>query len=433
MDDLLKLRQEIDSIDKELVELFEKRMEVVLKVSSYKKENKIEVINENRETEVINKGKKLLKDKKLEDYLVKFFFNLMKISKEMQYEILSARSNGLEEDEQLTQSSATQNYELLTQSSEVIKERVLTQCSTYRENELHAKCEDSSFDIKRLIIDKDMSKQIIVGFQGVAGSYSQQALFEYFGSEINTKSVKEFEDIFIELKNNKIDYGVLPIENSSTGAISEVYDLLNKYDFYISGEICIKINHHLLGIKGAQIDDIKEVYSHTQGFGQCSDFLKMYPDWMLIPYQNTAKSAQFIKEKNCRSMAAIGSKRASEIYDLEILQSNINSNATNTTRFAVISKNRTVDENCNKISVVLSTAHKAGCLFNVLRYFAQNNINLLKLESRPIVDKPWEYFFYIDFEGNLNDQTVKLAVKSIEENSHYFKLLGNYKRYQENG
>jgi chorismate mutase / prephenate dehydratase len=270
-----------------------------------------------------------------------------------------------------------------------------------------------------------------IGFQGVPGSFSEQALFGYFGNHVDTHSVDEFEDIFKALKTNKIAYGVLPIENSSTGAITQVYDLLNKYEFHIIGEICLKIRHHLLGIKGCTIDDIEEVYSHPQGFEQSRDFLKQYDRWKLIPYYNTAKSAELIKMKNSKSMAAIGSKKAAEIYGLEILASNINSNITNTTRFVIVGKELRKDHLSNKISIVLSTKHKAGCLYNVLRHFAKNDINMLKIESRPIKDKPWEYFFYIDFEGNLEDPIIELAIDSMDRDSEYFKILGNYPKYEE--
>jgi len=268
-----------------------------------------------------------------------------------------------------------------------------------------------------------------VGFQGVPGSYSEEALYEYFGAGVATHAVRDFEDIFTELDKGFIDYGMLPIENSSTGAISQVYDLLNKYEDYIVGEICLKVNHNLLGIKGSTMEDINEVYSHPQAFEQCNEFLKDKNNWRLIPYRNTAVSAEFVKMQNCKSIAAIGSKRASEIYGLDIIKKNINTNHNNYTRFAVIGRQMEIDENCDKISIVLSTLHKPGCLFNVLRYFAENNLNMLKIESRPIVNKPWEYFFYIDYEGNLNDRKVREVTESVKRSSCYFKLLGNYKRH----
>jgi chorismate mutase/prephenate dehydratase len=366
MEDLNKLREDIDHIDSELVKLFETRMETVLKVAQYKQKNNIEILNTSREAQVIKKAQELLKNKAFEEELAKFFISLMEGSRRLQTKFIN---------------------------------------SSKEEN------------------------PITVGFQGVSGSFSQQALFEYFGTNIKTKAVEEFEDIFIELKNKRIDYGVLPLENSSTGGISDAYDLLNKYNLYIVGEVCLKVNQNLLGIKGSKIQDITEVYSHPQAFEQSRDFLKNYPEWKLIPYHNTAMSAEFTKTQNSKWIGSIASDKAAELYGLDILQENINSNSTNTTKFVIIGRELMVDERSNKISIVLSTAHRAGYLYNVLRYFAENNINLLKLESRPIKDKPWEYFFHIDFEGNLKDETLKSAMDAIKNNSKYFKLLGNYKAF----
>lgn len=274
--------------------------------------------------------------------------------------------------------------------------------------------------------DQDKSYSLTVGFQGVKGSFSEEALIQHFGSSIDMVNVGEFEDIFIELKNNNIDYGVLPIENSSTGGISEVYDLLNKYEFYIVGEEYVKVNHHLMAVDGTNIEDIEEVYSHSQAFSQCNEFLNKYTNWRLIPYHNTAKSAEHIKNSNKKYMAAIGSIRASKLYGLKILRHNINTNDYNSTRFVIISKHLRQDKDCNKISAVLSLEHKAGSLYNALKAFAKNDINLLKIESRPIKDRPWEYIFYIDFEGNLNNENVYAAVKSVKESCLHFKLIGSY-------
>lgn len=368
MDSLLEIRRQIDDVDKEIVRLFEERMQLVLKVVEYKKQNNIDIFQSSREDEVIKNGIKNLKDKRFQSYLEKYLNFIMKLSKELQTEVMSSNEKN----------------------------------------------------------------NIIVGFQGVSGSFSEQALFEYFGENTQTKAIEYFEDIFIELKNNKIDYGILPIENSSTGAISEVYDLLNKYDFYITGEICVKVDQNLLGIPGATIDDIKEIYSHPQAFSQSSEFLKEHPNWKLIPYHNTAKSAEYVKNQNNKALAAIGSKRAAKIYGLDIIRANINFNSNNSTRFVVISKEMNEDINNNKISVVFSIPHKVGCLYNVLKCFAENSLNLLKIESRPILNKPWEYFFYVDFEGNIKDEKVQNALDAVKNNSLYLKILGNYKKHNNN-
>ncbi|GKX32090.1 hypothetical protein SH1V18_45700 [Vallitalea longa] len=267
-----------------------------------------------------------------------------------------------------------------------------------------------------------------VGFQGVKGAFSEEALYNYFGEEVNTTAVKNFEDICISLEKGSIDYGVLPIENSSTGAISDVYDLINKYNCFIVGETHVKVNHNLMGIDGCTIDDIKELYSHPQAFEQSKDFLNKY-NWKLVPYYNTAKSAEYVMKKGKKHIAAIGSKKAAKLYNLNILAPNINSNNTNTTRFIILGKELIVNDECNKISVVLSTEHKAGALYSVLKHFAENNINMLKIESRPRGNTPWEYNFYIDFEGNIENKIIKKALDKMALDSHHFKILGNYKQF----
>lgn len=370
MKDIKELRSEIDNIDSKLVELFEQRMETAIEIAQYKKENNVDVLNSNREQEVISKGESNLCNKNLKGSLKKFLNCVMEISKDVQSEVL--RSQG--------------------------------------------KVEKSS-------------NELVVGFQGVAGSFSEQALIDYFGENTKTKAVDEFEDIFTELENDSIKYGILPIENSSTGGITDVYDLLNKYDFKIVGEVCLKVNHNLMAIKGATIDDITEVYSHSQALSQCSEFLKLKNSWTQVPFCNTAKSAELVYNSKEKFKAAIGSRRAAALYNLNILAHNINSNSKNITRFIIISKNLEVNSECNKTSVIFVTPHRSGSLYNILRHFSENNLNLLKIESRPIWDKPWEYFFYIDFEGDLDENTVKEAMIEIKKASSYFKILGNYKRF----
>ncbi|MGH4117579.1 prephenate dehydratase [Clostridium sp.] len=370
MKDIKELRNEIDDIDSKLVELFEKRMETAIKIAQYKSANNVDVLNSNREQEVISKGESNLCNKNLKGSLKKFLNCIMEISKEVQSELLCSQGKA-----------------------------------------------------------ENPNTELVVGFQGVAGSFSEQALLDYFGENTKTKAVNEFEDIFTELENESIKYGILPIENSSTGGITDVYDLLNKYEFKIVGEVCLKVNHNLMAIEGATIDDITEVYSHSQALSQCSEFLKLKNSWIQVPFCNTAKSAEFVYNSKDKFKAAIGSRRAAALYNLNILAHNINSNSKNITRFIIISKNLEVNSECNKTSVIFVTPHRSGSLYNILRHFSENNLNLLKIESRPIWDKPWEYFFYIDFEGNLDENTVKEAMIEIKKTSSYFKILGNYKRF----
>lgn len=360
MNKLEDLRCSIDKIDEKLIKLFEERMNVVLDVAKYKKENNIPVLNSKREQQVLDKIGRCLNDPKYKKFAEEFMKSIMNISKDME--------------------------------------------SSFIENK----------------------QKLKVGFQGVCGSFSEQALFEYFGDNVEAVNVEEFEDVFINLKENKFEYGVVPIENSSTGAITEVYDLLNKYDLYIVGECYVKVDQNLMAKKETSIDDIEEVYSHPQGFKQSRVFLNKHPEWKLIPYYNTAKSAEFVNECSRKNVAAIGSRKAAEIYGLKILNANINSVKTNTTRFIIVGRKLEVNKKCSKVSLVLSIRHEAGSLYNSLRFFAENNINLLKIESRPIKDRPFEYFFYIDFEGNINDEKIKNAIGLVGKNSLYLKIIGNY-------
>jgi chorismate mutase/prephenate dehydratase len=271
-----------------------------------------------------------------------------------------------------------------------------------------------------------MKKDLIVGYQGVPGAYSHETMLEYFGEDVNSISGKEFEDVFKMLKDGKIDYGVVPIENSSTGGISDVMDLLYKYDVAIVGEKCLRINQTLIGIKGAKIEDIEEVYSHPQGFQQSKEYLKSFPNWKQVPYYNTAKSVEYIINNGNKKFAAIASKRAAAIYGADILKTDINFNDSNYTRFAVISNKIEENEKADKISVILSLSHSCGALHNIVKCIAEQGLNMLKIESRPLLKTPWQYIFYIDFQGNINTESVKLALSSIKENSIHYKLLGNY-------
>jgi monofunctional chorismate mutase, gram positive-type, clade 2 len=365
------LREEINEIDESLVKLFKKRMDIVSKVAEYKIKNSMIVLDKTREEEIINKHLDGVEDKVLKGNLKEFLEDLMSISRKTQKDIIS-------------------------KASKVDK----------------TEKEDSSYKI---------------GFQGVEASFSHQALIEYFGPERQTSCFPSFKDVFDALDRGDIGYGILPVENSSTGVITEVYDLLRKYGFYIVGEKCIKVDHNLLGIKGAKLSDINEVYSHEQGFLQSKEFFSKHKDWSLIPYLNTAKSALYISRENLKNKACVASKKAAETYGLDILEENINYNRNNYTKFVIIGRNIELNEECDKITIVTTLAHKVGALYNILKHFSENNCNMMKIESRPIVDKSWEYFFHIDFQGNLLHENIKTVLKGIEEESLYFKFLGNYK------
>lgn len=267
-----------------------------------------------------------------------------------------------------------------------------------------------------------------IGYQGIKGSFSEEAMIKFFEGNYEAISYDKFEDVFVGLQKGEIDYGILPFENSCTGAITAVYDLLLKYSFYIVGEECIKIKQNLLGVKGAKLKDIEEIYSHPQGFEQSKNFLKEHQELKLIYFHNTAISAKYISDLNDRSKAAIASTRAAKIYGLDIIEKEINDNETNNTKFVIISKNLELTNDCNKMTATFSLDNKAGTLYNLLRHFAENQINMVKIESRPSKNRLWEYVLYVDFEGNINDENVKKAIGLIEEKSEFFQLLGCYKK-----
>ena len=381
--DLLECRNEIDKIDKELVELLEKRMNVAKKVAEYKIKNNLPILNSTREAEVIKKNTDRLNNKEYSKLTEKFFTYLMELSRELQSDIINDN-----------------------------KEENINS----KENNIYCN------------LDKKKLNNINIGYQGIKGSFSEEAMIKYFGENHTTAHYEEFEDVFIALKNNEIDYGILPIENSCTGAITTVYDLLVKYGLYIVGEECIKIDQNLIGIKGAKLEDIKEVYSHSQGFEQSHKFLSNYTNLKLIPFHNTAISAKYISEVNDKSKAAIASLRAAEIYGLDIIEKEINDKDNNHTKFIIVGRVLETSRKCDKITVVFSLDNQAGTLYNLLRYFAENSINMIKIESRPSQSEIWEYNLYVDFEGNIEDKHVKKAIKLIRDKSQYFKLLGCYKK-----
>lgn len=283
------------------------------------------------------------------------------------------------------------------------------------------------YDYRKESFAKNKSN-IKIGYQGIKGSFSEEAMIEFFGENQNEVSYDKFEDVFMALEKDEINYGILPFENSCTGAITAVYDLLSKYGFYIVGEECIKIKQNLLGIKGCKLEDIEEVYSHPQGFEQSKNFLKNHDNLKLIYFYNTAISAKHVSDLNVKSKAAIASERAAKIYGLDIIEKEINDNESNNTKFIIISKKLELSNDCNKMTVTFSLDNKSGTLYNFLKHFAENKINMVKIESRPSKSKLWEYVLYVDFEGNIKDKNVKNAINIIERKSKYFKLLGCYKK-----
>jgi len=268
-----------------------------------------------------------------------------------------------------------------------------------------------------------------VAIQGEKGSYSEEAAINYFkNKKIKILYCNSFEEVFKNVKNKKANSALIPIENSWTGSINEVYDLLLKYNMFIIGEYILKIKHCLIALKKYSLSKINKVFSHPQAIEQCRNFLKKY-DWEIIPFYDTAGSAKMIKEEEIEYAASIASKRAAKSYNLKIIKENIQDTENNYTRFIEISNKKInpISKKC-KTSLIFATRHIPGALYKALEPFAKRKINLTKLESRPDKEKAWQYIFYLDFEGNINDKKVLEAIKEMKERTKFIKFLGSYKK-----
>ena len=268
---------------------------------------------------------------------------------------------------------------------------------------------------------------IPVGCFGTPGSYSYRAMMRQFsGKAITPTYYGQFADLVQAVAAGKERYGVLPIENSSTGGITEAYDLIHRYDCRIVGEKYLKVEHHLLAWGDAKLEDIRTVYSHPQGLAQCRNYLKTHPEWDVQPYFSTSQSAQLVQKERRKDIAAIANSTAAEMYGLSVLEENINDNVTNFTRFFIIAPRAEETEGADKITLVLTVHHTPGALYHVLGHFFYNDMNMTHLESRPIEGRPFEYFFHIDVAGSLKDPGVARTLRALARTCKYFKILGNY-------
>lgn len=275
--------------------------------------------------------------------------------------------------------------------------------------------------------DTNAEYKLPVACFGTPGSYSYKAMTEFFsGKKLETTYHSQFEDLVQAVAAGKVRYGILPIENSSTGGITEVYDLIHRYDCSIVGEKYIKVEHDLVVLPGTSLSDIRIVYSHPQGLAQCRNYFKKHPDWILQPYFSTSQSAQRVQEEQRHDVAAIANSTAAELYGLDILARNVNDNVTNFTRFVIIARQLEEHENIDKITLVLTVNHSPGALYHVLGHFFYNDMNMTHLESRPIEGRPFEYFFHIDVMGSLKDPGVLRTLQTLARTCKYFKILGNY-------
>jgi chorismate mutase/prephenate dehydratase len=292
-----------------------------------------------------------------------------------------------------------------------------------RENRLNEYDIEAIF--RQLILTSSSVQGTVVAFQGEIGAYSEEAAYKYFGNAIAVKPCESFDDVFTAVEKRDVNYGIVPVENSLEGSISRTYDLLLDSDIKVTGETELRILHCLIANSGVNISQIKKVYSHPQALGQCQSYLK-HLGVELIPTYDTAGSVKMIKDKHITDGAAIASVRAAEIYQMPVIAREIEDNPHNFTRFFILGQHITPPTGNDKTSIVFSVKHQSGTLFELLKRLALRNINLTKIESRPTRQKPWEYNFYLDFEGHIEDKAAAEALSSIKEFALFVKVLGSY-------
>jgi prephenate dehydratase len=268
-----------------------------------------------------------------------------------------------------------------------------------------------------------------VAFGGEHGSFGELAVFEYFGRKAQPVPVSEFSDVFKAVESGRAKFGFIPIENSQAGSIHQNYDSLLENKLFIVGEILLRVSHCLVVNPGVSRRDIRRVFSHPQALAQCKKYLARFKDVEIVPFSNTAAGVKMIRDKNLPDAAAIASMQAVMDYDMACLAKNIEDNPTNMTRFLVLSKKhleKRLRGKDMKTSIVFSTKDIPGALFKSLSVFALRDINLFKIESRPVHGKGFEYIFYLDFAGDVNDEAQKNAINHLQEITSYYRMLGSY-------
>lgn len=276
---------------------------------------------------------------------------------------------------------------------------------------------------------KEVKEIPIVAFQGERGSYGEAAAFLFFGNRIQSRSYVSISEVFEAVDEGKADAGVVPIENSLAGSIGETHDLLIDSRLHVCGEIELRIEHCLIVRPGTVLSEIKSIYSHPQTLVQCRKFLENLK-CELIPTSDAAGSVRMIKDLSITEVGAIAGKRAAEIYGMEIIREGVEDNPHNYTRFFILSESDSSPSGKDKTSVIFSIKHAPGSLSSILGEFAARNINLTKIESRRTKNRPWEYEFYLDFDGHRNDKKCQNALKNLEEKSIFTKVLGSYPKSQ---
>ncbi|MCR4842562.1 MAG: prephenate dehydratase [Eubacterium sp.] len=376
MEDLKELRKSIDEIDEQLVALFEQRMDISSRVADYKIENGKSVFDKERENQKLSHLCALGRNDFENTGIRELFQQLMSMSRKLQYR-------------KLTEHGVLGNLPFIE-------------------------------------VDDIRKDNVRIVYQGVEGAYSQAAVLKYFGKDANMFNCQTFRDAMNMIADGAADYAVLPIENSSAGIVSQNYDMLSEFENYIVAEVVVKIEHCLLGVKGAKVEDISTVYSHNQGLMQCSKYLDLHRSMTACEMENTAMAAKKVAEEGDITQAAIASRNSAELYGLDILEDNIATSGNNYTRFIVVTNQRVFVKGAGKISVSFELPHESGSLYRLMSHFIYNGLNMTDIESRPVPGRTFEYRFFVDFEGNLNESAVKNALRGIREEALNLKILGNY-------
>ena len=384
MTELEGYRQEIDRIDGELVKLFLERMAVTGKVGEYKQRAGIPVLDAGREKQVIAAKTALTDDPARKADIAALYESIMAISRRQQRHLVR---EGAED-----AGYAAWLADLARAREPVARPRVV--------------------------------------YQGEPGCYSEEAAAGFFGDDVDSRGLAWFTDVFAALERGEADYAVVPVENSSTGSIRQVYDLMAQYRYSIVGEWQVKVEHCLMALPGVELDQIQTVYSHEQGLMQCEKYLDAHRDWKRVPTLDTAGSAKLVAETGDRTAAAICSRRAARLYGLNILAEGVNYNSMNHTRFAVVSPVPELRPGRDKISAMFRLPHQSGSLHEILTIFAVQGLNLLKIESRPIPGRGWEYLFFLDFTGDLAADGMDGVLHELSQLAAEFRILGNYKGYE---
>lgn len=379
MDNLSEARAKIDAIDNEIASLFKHRMEIVSEVAEVKRKAKISVTDPAREREILQRVTKTC-GKEIEDQTRLLFSTIFDISRSKQRTLMAGVS-----------SIATQ-IELAQKAREEFPNRSLVACP------------------------------------GAEGAYAQQAVSSMFTLP-TILYFNSFEKVFEAVENGLCPYGVLPIENSAAGSVASVYDLMQRHKFHIVRALRLKVDHVLLAPRGVKLSQIKRVVSHPHALAQCTNFLRAHPEISQVPGSNTAVEAKKLGESGTLDTAVIASRRAAELYGLEVIADKISDAAFNYTRFICISKNLEIYPDAGKFSIMLSLPHRPGALGGIITKFSAINVNLTKLESRPVPGMDFEFSFVFDFEAPPSDKSVLALLTELSTNPEieHFTFLGAYK------